>query len=423
MELHNLVMIVVFIVGYALITIEHRIGINKTAIALGMAIVMWIIQFLHSDGSIEKKIEFLTDHLSNISQVVFFLLGALAIVETISAHRGFNLITDYIHVRSKRKLLVLLGFLTFFLSAILDNLTTTIIMVTMLRKFLEKGEERLLLGGLIVIAANAGGAWTPIGDVTTTMLWIGGHLTTWAVMRDLFIPSLLCLIVALITIGISLKGEFLSRKGDAHEPIEPFGKTIFLLGIGSLIFVPILKLLTHLPPFMGMMLGLAVVWIFTDIVHSGHKHRDHLKLPYTISKVDISSVLFFLGILLTIDALEAAQILTKAAYWLDQNIGSPHKVAVTLGLISAVVDNVPLVAAIMSMYELTIFPPDSSFWQLVAYCAGTGGSILVIGSAAGVAFMGMEQVHFFWYLRRVGIPAFLGYFAGIGIYELILMLS
>lgn len=422
MDIHIILIILTFVIGYSLITVEHKIGINKTAIALLMAIICWTLQFFHHGMTLDKNLTFLAEHLSKVSQIVFFLLGALAIVETISAHKGFNLISDYIHIRSKRKLLWIVGFITFFLSAILDNLTTTIIMVTLIRKLIPKGEERLLMGGAIVIAANAGGAWTPIGDVTTTMLWIGGHLTTLAIMRDLFLPSLVCMIVALLFFNFSLKGEYPEDHGtkNVHEPLEPMGKTIFWLGIGCLVFVPIFKILTNLPPFMGIILGLAIIWVVTDIAHRGNKHRDHLRLPYTISKIDISSILFFLGILLTIDALDTADILLDVAMWLDTNIGSAHLIATTLGLISAVVDNVPLVAAIMKMYDFNIYPIDSSFWQLVAYCAGTGGSILVIGSAAGVAFMGMEQVRFFWYVKRVGFAALLGYFAGIGVYELML---
>lgn len=419
MDIYLSLMVLTFIVGYFFITIEHKTGVSKTAVALAMAIICWVIQFFRA--SHDNNMHDLLEHLANISQIVFFLLGALAIVETIHAHRGFNLISNAITIRGKRPLLWIICLTTFFLSAILDNLTTTIVMVTLIRKLIEKGEERLLVGGAIVIAANAGGAWTPIGDVTTTMLWIDGKLSTWPIMRDLFLPSLVCLLVAVVYFHFGLKGNFHpadDRK--EHKELEPMGKLIFWLGIGSLISVPIFKVLTGLPPFMGMLLGLSIIWIVTDIIHYRHSEQQHLRLPLTISKIDFSSILFFLGILLCIDALDTAQILTSVARWMDYHLGNPHAIAVALGLLSAVIDNVPLVAAIMKMYDVSQFPMDSSFWQLVAYCAGTGGSILVIGSAAGVAFMGMEKVEFFWYFRRIGIPALLGYFAGIAVYLLFL---
>ncbi|MBA3722105.1 MAG: sodium:proton antiporter NhaD [Parachlamydiaceae bacterium] len=420
MNIYNVLTIIVFVIGYFFITIEHIVKINKTAIALLMAVLCWILQFLHFSQSHEENLAAFYVHIANTSQVVFFLLGALAIVEAISAHRGFNIISQYIKIRSKRKLLWLIGILAFFLSAVLDNLTTTIIMVTLIRKFIEKGEERLLVGGAVVIAANAGGAWTPIGDITTTMLWIGGQISTLVIMRDLFIPSLVCMIAALLLVGISLKGKFKSV-GEIDKTTEPMGKLVFWLGIGCLAFVPIFKILTGLPPFMGVLLGVGIIWVITDIGHrKSREHRQHLHLPHIITQSDISSVLFFLGILLSIDALDMSGMLEEMALWMDSKISNPHMIAIVLGLISAVIDNVPLVAAIMGMYGIADHAVDSSFWQLVAYCAGTGGSILVIGSAAGVAFMGMEKVQFFWYLRRVGIPAIVGYFAGIGIYLLLL---
>lgn len=419
MDIYSVLILITFCIGYFLITIEHILKINKTAVALLMAIICWIFLFINPNNLVEANLHALGEHISSISQVVFFLLGALAIVETISAHKGFNVISQYLHIRSKKKLLWVIGLVSFFMSAVLDNLTTTIIMVMLIRKLVESGEERLLMGGAVVIAANAGGAWTPIGDVTTTMLWIGGQVSTVKIMTDLFLPSLTCLVISLLCIGFFLKGEFNPDPTDLNpEPIEKTGKRILFLGISCLVFVPIFKILTGLPPFMGMILALGIMWIVTDLIHRGDESRQYLLLPNTMSKIDISSILFFLGILLCIDALAASQILLKAAQWMDRNISHPHSIAVVLGLISAVVDNVPLVAAIMGMYGLDRFPTDSSFWQLIAYCAGTGGSILVIGSAAGVAFMGMEKVQFFWYLRKVGIPALLGYFAGIGAYHL-----
>ncbi len=419
MNVYDLLMILTFIVGYFFITIEHISRINKTSVAMLMAIICWIFQFVNQTQTHESNVFYLGEHMANISQIVFFLLGALTIVEIINAHKGFRLISSNIHLRSKRKLIWLIGFIAFFLSSILDNLTTTIIMITLLRKLIKEGEERLLMGGAVVIAANAGGAWTPIGDVTTTMLWIGGQLSTLKVIYDLFLPSLACLIVSLIGLSFFLKGEITPPDNQEVEEIEPLGTTIFWLGIGSLIFVPIFKLVTGLPPFMGIIFALGFLWLITDLIHSRHHHREHLRVPHIMASIDVTSVLFFLGILLAIDALHTAGLLNALAQWMDQNLGNTEMIAIAIGLASAVVDNVPLVAAIMGMYDLSQYPTDSHFWGMIAYCAGTGGSILVIGSAAGVAFMGLERVQFFWYMRRIGVAAFLGYFAGIGIFKLL----
>lgn len=414
----DLMIILTFILGYFLITIEHMTKINKTSIAILMAILCWVFQFTKGNISHEHNTAFLAEHLANVSQVIFFLLGALTIVEIINAHKGFRLISDTIQITSKRKLLWLIGFLAFFLSAILDNLTTTIVMITLLRKLTDEGEDRLILGGAVVIAANAGGAWTPIGDVTTTMLWIGGQLSTLSVMKNLFAPSFACLIAALSVLSFSLKGDFTS-KSKIKEDSEPMGTPIFLLGIGCLVFVPIFKILTGLPPFMGIIFGLGIMWLFTDLVHAGRKDREHLLVPNIMTRIDVSSVLFFLGILLCIDALQVAGLLQSLAQWMDHSIGNSSIVAIAIGLVSAIVDNVPLVAASMGMYSLKQYPVDSNFWNLIAYCAGTGGSILVIGSAAGVAFMGLERVQFFWYFRKIGVAACVAYFVGIAFYFLV----
>lgn len=417
-SIYDWLMILIFIMGYFLITLEHVTHISKTSIALLMAILCWIIQFVNQATTKENNLTYLTEHMANISQVVFFLLGALTIVEIINVHKGFQLISNAVHIQSKRYLLWFIGFITFFLSAIIDNLTTTIIMVTLLRKLVPEGEERLLMGGAVVIAANAGGAWTPIGDVTTTMLWIGGQISTLEIMRVLFLPSLACLITALLIFSWSLQGSYPALKEVESVKVEPMGREIFWLGIGSLIFVPIFKIVTGLPPFMGIIFGLGLMWLITDLVHSRYKDREHLRIPQVMAKIDVSIILFFLGILLTVDALQTAGILNSFAKWMDNSIGNADVIAIVIGLASAIVDNVPLVAAAMGMYDLSQYPTDSSFWNLIAYCAGTGGSILVIGSAAGVAFMGLERVQFFWYLRRVGIAAFIAYFAGIGVYKL-----
>lgn len=421
LDFYSLTMIVVFFIGYFFITIEHITHINKATVALMMAIICWVIQFANQAWNLQEHTQFLGEHVANISQLVFFILGALTIVEIINEHKGFRIVSDFIQVNSKKKLLWVLGFITFFLSAILDNLTTTIVMVTLLKKLLDDRPDRLLMGGGVVIAANAGGAWTPIGDVTTTMLWIGGQVTTVETMKALFMPSMVCFIAAFIIIHFMLGDEKIPSQKvhmvDQH--VEPLGKFIFFLGVGLLMFVPIFKLLTGLPPFMGILFALSVMWLVTDIVHSRHDHRAHLRVTHVLTKIDLSSALFFLGILLCVTALESANILKMLAVWLDANIGNTTLIATFIGLASAVVDNVPLVAASMGMYSLEQYPPDSQFWQLVAYCAGTGGSALIIGSAAGVVFMGLDKVDFFWYLKKITIPALVGYFAGLGFYLLV----
>lgn len=415
----DLLIVITFIIGYFLITIEHTTRVNKTSIALLMAILCWAFLFVVQRQMHENYLSQLNEHLANISQIVFFLLGALTIVEIINAHKGFRIISRVIRITSKRKLLWLVGAITFFLSSVLDNLTTTIIMVTLLRKLIQKGEERLIMGGAVVIAANAGGAWTPIGDVTTTMLWIGGQISTLEVMRVLFLPSFACLVVALAYLNRNFKGKLLPPDQVENEEIEPMGTIVFWLGLTCLISVPFFKVLTGLPPFMGIILGLGLIWLFTDLVHSRYDKRHHLRVPHVMTQIDVSGVLFFLGILLCIDALQTAGLLDSLAKWMDRQVANADLVAISIGLVSAIVDNVPLVAATMGMYSLSQYPIDSCFWNLIAYCAGTGGSILVIGSAAGVAFMGLERVQFFWYFRRVGIAAALGYFAGIGVFKLL----
>lgn len=415
---HAILMIIVFICGYSLITIEHLIKIDKATIALMMGIILWIIQFSQSAlPNCADSLTCLGEHLSSVSQVVFFLLGALVIVEIINAHKGFAIIADSIRIRSKRKLLWVVGLLTFFLSAVLDNLTTTIVMITLLRGLIDEGEERLLIGGGVVIAANAGGAWTPIGDVTTTMLWIGGQVSTLPIMRDLLIPSLISMFVVFAVLSLFLKGEFNSKLIHVKKTeLEPMGAVIFFLGIGCLASVPIFRMLTGLPPFMGVLLGLSIMWLVTDIAHKKFEDRNHLRVPFVLSHIDMSSLLFFMGILLAIDALDAAKVLHALAQWFDHYVGNVTIIATLIGLASAIVDNVPLVAAAMGMYSLEQYPTDHEFWQLIAFCAGTGGSILIIGSAAGVVYMGLEKVNFFWYIKRISLPALIGYFAGIATY-------
>lgn len=406
-------MIAVFLIGYVMIIFEHLIDINKATSALMMGVLCWVLQFTGGQNlEGQDGLSDLFEHLANISQVIIFLLGAMIIVEIINTHKGFKFITDHIHLKSKRKLLWLVGTLTFFLSSVLDNLTTTIVMVSIIQKILDDPQDRMLMGGGIVVAANAGGAWTPIGDITTTMLWIGGQVSTLGIMAKLIIPSLICFGVSFFLLTFQLKGD-LPEKTIGVEKKEPLGIAVLLLGISTLIFVPIFKLLTGLPPFIGMIFGLSVMWFFTDIAHRKGKNRDYLRVSYNLSKVDISGPLFFLGILLAVNALETAGSLTGLSALIDNNISSFSVTATIIGLASSVVDNIPLVAATMGMYDLLQYPSDASFWQLIAYCAGTGGSILIIGSAAGVVYMSMEKVDFFSYLKKISTPALAGYFAGI----------
>ena len=416
----HILMIVAFCLGYLAIILEYYIKINKTATSLVMAVVTWTILFLNPHVSLNESLLSLGEHVGNVSQIIFFLLGAMTLVELIYSHKGFKMITDYMNTRSRKKMLWLIGFFSFFLSAILDNITTTILMVSLLRKLIPDVNERLFLGSMVVIAANAGGAWTPIGDVTTTMLWINGQITTAPIMKALFFPSLCCLLVSMFLLGLRLKGNYpklFERHKEQH--IEPGAKLVFFCGVGALICVPLFKELTGLPPFMGMLIGLGILWLITDIMHQRHEHRKHLRVPHVLTRIDTSAVLFFLGILLSINALETVGILKSLAEFLGEHISHMSVIALVIGLISAVVDNVPLVAACMGMYNLEVYPVNSSLWQMIAYTAGTGGSILIIGSAAGVAMMGMEKIDFVWYMRKISLTAMAGYFAGMILYLLI----
>lgn len=417
--LANGLIILIFAIGYLAIIFESKLEVNKTASALLMAVLTWMFVFLTRGHIHAEDAHVLGEHLNEVSQIIFFLLGAMALVELIDSHRGFKIITDLIHTSSKKKMLWVMGFVTFFLSAILDNLTTTIVMISLLRKLIPEKEDRLLVGGMVVIAANAGGAWTPIGDVTTTMLWIKGNISSLAVMEALFLPSVISLVIALLLLGKGLSGNYPKLIERAHEEAPvPGSRLVFYCGLGALVFVPIFKALTGLPPFMGILIALGVLWLITDLMHHPHQEREHLRIPYILTRIDTSGVLFFLGILLCIGSLDAVGVLKDLADWLDAKIGNVSIVAIVIGLISAVVDNVPLVAASMRMYDLQTYPADSSLWQMIAYCAGTGGSILIVGSAAGVAFMGMEKVDFLWYFKKISLVALLSYLSGVAIYFL-----
>ncbi len=413
--------IIIFIIAYVAIALEHPLKINKSASALVGAGVLWTVYALFSHSA--HISEELSETLVSTAQIVFFLMGAMTIVEVIDAHNGFKVVTNRINTTKLPSLMILVGIVTFFLSAILDNLTTTIVMVSLMKKLLAKREDRLLFAGMIVIAANAGGAWSPIGDVTTTMLWIGGQITPANIITNLFIPSVVNLLIPLLIFSFMLRGRIveppeknLQDQRDLTTPTER--NIVFFLGLGVLIAVPAFKTLTHLPPFMGVLLGLGVLWVVGDLMHKNKDadQKSQLTLDHALTRIDMSSIVFFIGILLAVATLEHSNILKALAAWLDHTIGRQDFIVVLIGFASAVVDNVPLVAAAMGMYSLEQYPADSFLWEFLAYCAGTGGSILVIGSAAGVAAMGLEKIDFIWYLKKISALAVIGYIAGAMVY-------
>lgn len=413
----NILIGCIFIAGYIMIVFEHAIKINKSASAILTGVLCWAVYSVAGTNSHLIPDE-LSEHVANLAGILFFLMGAMTIVELIDAHDGFDVITSRISTTNKRKLLFIICILTFFLSAVLDNLTTTIVMVSLLRKLINDREDRLLFIGMVVIAANAGGAWSPIGDVTTTMLWIGGQISAGNIILKLFIPSLLCLLVPVFILSFRMKGNAERPPKNENQSgritSERERKIIFFCGLAALIFVPVFKSITHLPPFMGVLFGLGVLWIITELVHGDkdEEDKDVLSVVHALRKIDVPSILFFLGILIAIAALQSTGILTNLAREMDNRIGNLNIIVPSIGIMSAVIDNVPLVAASMGMYNLSAYPPDSYLWEFLAYCSGTGGSILIIGSAAGVAAMGMEKMNFIWYLKRISGLALIGYIAG-----------
>lgn len=422
----ELLIVLVFIVGYLLITLEHSVHIDKAASAIITGVLCWTLYSL-SGVETHHISEHLGHHLSEIAGILFFLIGAMTIVELIDAHQGFEVITQQIRTRDKRRLLWVVGILTFFLSAILDNLTTTIVIVVLLKKLVQVPKERLYYVAATVIAANAGGAWSPIGDVTTTMLWIGGQLSAGNIIVKLILPSIAALIVPMILIGWRLKGDLkaLDVEDNPEKEVHPGEKKLILsLGVLLLLMVPIYKMITHLPPYMGMMLALGILWLTTEIIHreKEQEHKKSLSVLHALRRMDMPSILFFFGILLAVSALETQGTLPSLATWLDQSVGNMDVVVIITGILSAIVDNVPLVAAAIGMYPLADIPTDSRFWEMLAFCAGTGGSMLIIGSAAGVAAMGLEKITFGWYVQKITWIALLSYFAGIGVYFLQSML-
>jgi Na+/H+ antiporter NhaD/arsenite permease-like protein len=417
------IIIAVFIIGYILIATEHYVKINKAASALITGVVCWVVYIISMPD--EQLINSqLKEHLGEMSGILFFLLSAMTIVELIDSHKGFDIITDKITQTNKKSLIWIVGFITFFLSAILDNLTTTIVLISLLRKLIKDQEDRLYFVGIVVIASNAGGAWSPIGDVTTTMLWIGGQITAARIILKLIIPSLFCLIVPLIIISFKIRGrvektEYVKTLKTDSLSIK-HQKIVLFSGISVLILVPVFKTLTNLPPYMGILLGLGLLWIITEVLHSSKDEEDKHKLSvvHALRKIDTSTILFFLGILIAISALQTTGILMSLAKFMTASIGSESIIVILIGLLSSIVDNVPIVAAVQGMYDLVQYPPDHYFWEFLAYTAGTGGSALIIGSAAGVAAMGMEKINFFWYLKKISWLALIGFFSGAIIYIL-----
>lgn len=445
----EILMIILFLLGYTCIAMEHSINVNKAASALLLCALLWTVYILNVNPEIlglspatphEDLIRHVTgvqiiEHLGDVASTLFFLMGAMTIVELIDVHGGFSIITNKITTRKKKELLWLIAFITFFMSAILDNLTTTIVMVMLLRKLVSDQKERWIFACIVIMAANAGGAFSPIGDVTTIMLWVRGNVTTAGLIPNLFIPAVLSIVVPTLIASRFLKGELapisVSNQSNANAtanfitPKEQ--KIIFYMGIGALIFVPVFKSITHLPPFIGVLLGLSILWIYTELMY--HKksqipESSKARITNVLSRIDLTTILFFLGILMAVAALQCAGILHDLSIFLEEHIGNVFVIDIVIGILSSIIDNVPLVAGSMGMYplataaqvaadpSLAVFAQDGIFWMFLAYCAGVGGSILIIGSAAGVVVMGLEKVSFGWYLKRISGLALIGYLAG-----------
>lgn len=451
-------MVVIFVLGYVSIAFEHPLKVDKAASALIIGTLCWVAYILGAENilslgyshswkefqshfpsitGLEGVREFIVDHeivhhIGEIGEILFFLLAAMTIVEFVDQHQGFKVITDKINTTSKIKLLWLISVLTFFMSALLDNLTTTIVMVALLRKLIGDKQTRWMFASMVVLAANAGGAWSPIGDVTTIMLWIGGQVTAANIIKELFIPSVVCMVVPVLVLSFMMKGQIHrpAKTVNEKEFTKPSERLAMLvLGVSGLLFVPVFKTLTHLPPYMGMLLSLGVIWVISEIMHRNKPEdvKSKLKITAVLRRVDTPTVLFFLGILSAVAALQSAGQLTLLSQFLDDKLGNVNLIALAIGVLSSIVDNVPLVAGAMGMYPiseaaasgyLANFTQDGVFWEFLAYTAGTGGSMLIIGSAAGVAAMGLEKIDFIWYLKKISWLALLGYLAGAGVYML-----
>jgi len=431
-----LLLIAVFILGYALIALEHPLKVDKAASALLTGVFCWIILLFGFESmpafeglsplpDAHKVLdESLFEHLGEIAGILFFLLGAMTIVELVDVHDGFRVITDRISTTNRVTLLWIISWVSFFLSSGLDNMTTAIIMCALLRKIIKDRENIWLFGGFVVMAANAGGAWSPIGDVTTIMLWIGGQVTTVPIIKTLFVSSVASILVPLLAATYFLKGKIEPPKLSAGEKKAHTETTalernlMFILGGAGLISVPVFKAITHYPPYMGVLLSVGLLWYFTEFLHRDKEpeSKQGFSVAAMLHRIDTPSILFFLGILLAVGSLDTSGHLRQMATILDETFGNIYVINTLIGLLSAVVDNVPLVAAAMGMYPMTEFAPDTDFWNLLAYCAGTGGSILIIGSAAGVASMSILKIDFLWYVKRISGYALLGYLSGIAVY-------
>lgn len=420
------ILIAVFVVGYVAIAFEHPLKLNKAASALITGVLCWTIYIIQSESA-ETVGEELLHHLGEIASILFFLLGAMTIVELIDTHDGFDIITQKIKTTNKRKLLIIITVITFFLSALLDNLTTAIVMSSLVSKLLVDKEHKLWFCGMIVIAANAGGAWSPLGDVTTTMLWIGGQISALNIMKQLILPSIAVCLFPAILVAKRFKGTKFNPipESTATYKEKTDSRIVLFSGIGFLVFVPIFKTVTDLPPFMGMMLALGLMWVITTIIHKNKKPEvsERLTVAKALQKVDTPSILFFLGILLAVSALQSYGLLKNLAVFLTDTFRNDYLIGIALGLLSAVVDNVPLVAAAQGMYDLGTYPLDHPFWEFLALTTGTGGSAIIIGSAAGVAVMGIENINFIWYLKKISWLALIGFAAGILVFLLQLELG
>jgi Na+/H+ antiporter NhaD/arsenite permease-like protein len=455
-------MVIVFVLGYTAIALEHPLKIDKAASALIIGSLTWVVYMLGAEGilhmgyspswqnflamypdahGIHAVHEFIVEkeiihHLGEIGEILFFLLGAMTIVEVVDQHEGFKIITDKIKTTNKVKLLWILSILTFFMSALLDNLTTTIVLVALLRKLIDDKQTRWFFASMVVLAANAGGAWSPIGDVTTIMLWIGGQVTAGKIIVGVFLPSVVCMVVPLAILSFTMKGNVqrpIIEEDDIEYTTSNERILFLILGVSGLLFVPVFKTLTHLPPYMGMLLSLGVLWVVGEVIHRDKPKevKDKLKVTAVLQKVDVPTVLFFLGILSAVAALQSAGHLNILSQYLDENLGNIYLIDLAIGVLSSIVDNVPLVAGSMGMYPITeagatgydaFFVQDGAFWEFLAYTAGTGGSMLIIGSAAGVAAMGLEKIDFIWYLKKITWLAIVGYLAGAAVYYLMFAL-
>ena len=419
-------LIIVFVLGYTAIAFEHPLRVNKAASALITGVLCWTIYILQSNDT-HTVGEELLHHLGEIASILFFLLGAMTIVELIDSHNGFDIITQKIRTTSKQRLLLIITTITFFLSSLLDNLTTAIVMTSLCAKILTEKEDRLWFAGIIVIAANAGGVWSPLGDVTTTMLWIGGQITALNIIKELILPSIVACAIPAFIIAYRFRGKRITAipASECSPKEKKEGRIILFAGIGFLLFVPAFKTVTHLPPFMGMMLALGLMWVITTIIHKNKEQElaERFTVARALQRVDTPSILFFLGILLAVSALQSFGLLKVMAGFLSSTLKNDYLIGIALGLLSAIVDNVPLVAASQGMYDLSTYPTDHPFWEFLALTTGTGGSAVIIGTAAGVAVMGIEQIDFMWYLKKIGWLALIGFAAGIGVFLLQLQIT